>query len=354
LNCLDKILQNMPTILVTGGAGFFGGIVVRMLLEQGHRCISIDLQPHDYSDPRLLTVQADIRDLDRLRAVVTQELPQAIIHCAAVMSTGGEGDEFLWSSNVEGTRNIAEVAKENGIKRVVYVSTNCLWTDNVHRPIREDDAPAPIEIYGKSKLEGERVLRQYAGAFDLAILRCPAIIDRGRLGLLAILFEFIDEGRKIWVVGGGQNRYQWIYGRDAADACIRLLHSETGIFHAGADHPLPLRDIYQHVITHAGSKSRIASLPKRPALWAMRAAYKLGLSPLPPYFYKMIAEDFEFDSSKLRRITGWQPTMTNEQMLLEAYDYYRQNKAEIHARRNASTHRRPARMGVIRLLKWVS
>lgn len=345
----------MRTFLITGGAGFFGGILARMLLEVGHRCVSLDVQPHDYSHANLVPLKADIRECEALRPIFEQYRPEAIFHCAAVMAHGREGHAALWSSNVDGTRNLAEVAKDTGVSRFVFLSTNCLWTENLHRPIREDDPPAPVEIYGRSKLEGERILEQYAGALKVCILRCPAIIDKGRLGLLSILFEFIDEGRKIWIVGSGNNRYQWIYGRDAASACLRLLDGACeGIFHAGADHPLPLRKIYQHVIDHAGSRSRIAGLPKTPAIMAMKAAYKMGLSPLPPYFYKMIAEDFEFDTTRLRQATGWQPSMTNEQMLLEAYNYYQQNKAEIHARREASAHRSPARMGIIRLLKWVS
>lgn len=316
--------------------------------------MSADLQPHDYTHPNLIPLQVDIRDQSLLRPLFNEYQVEAIFHCAAIMAHGREGHAFLWATNVGGTRNIAELARQQGVKRFIFISTNCLWTDNLHRPIREDDVPAPVEIYGKSKLEGERILEQYAGAFTLNIIRCPAIVDQGRLGLLSILFDFLDEGRRIWVVGSGQNRYQWIYGRDAADACIRLLDAEAGVYHAGSDHPIPLRDIYQYVIDRAGSRSKIANLPKAPSLWAMKIAHRLGLSPLPAYFYKMIAEDFEFDASKLKKKTGWQPTMTNEQMLLEAYLYYRQNKAEILARNDLSAHRQPARMGIIRLLKWVS
>lgn len=349
------MIENMPTVLITGGAGFFGGVLARLLLERTYRCISIDVQTHDYCHSNLIPVKADIRDSASVSAILKQYEPEAIFHCAALMSTGREGHAELWSSNVDGTRNMAELAKQAGIRHFIFISSNTLWTENLGRPIREDDPPAPVEIYGKSKVEGERILEKFAGQMKVTVLRCPAIIDRGRLGLLSILFEFIEEGRKIWVLGGGSNRYQWIYGRDAAEACVRLLETgKEGIFHSGADHPLPLREIYQHVIDGARSSSRIVSFPKAPAVLALKAAYRLGLSPFPPYFYKMIAEDFEFDTSKLRQATGWQPTMTNEEMLLEAYNDYRQNQAEIVARRDASVHRRPARMGIIRLLKWLS
>jgi len=68
----------------------------------------------------------------------------------------------------------------------------------------------------------------------------------------------------------------------------------------------------------------------------------------------MIAEDFLFDTSKIQRLLHWRPTMTNEEMLWRAYEYYSRNRREIENRRNVSAHRKGAQMGVIRLLKWVS
>ena len=81
---------------------------------------------------------------------------------------------------------------------------------------------------------------------------------------------------------------------------------------------------------------------------------RLGLSPLGPYHYKMIAEDFSFDISKIKRELDWTPTLTNEEMLFRAYSYYRENRDEIGNRTNVSAHKQSAKMGVIRLLKWVS
>ena len=61
------------------------------------------------------------------------------------------------------------------------------------------------------KLASEKVLKEYAAHLNAVIIRCPTIIDSGRLGLLAILFEFIDDNKTVWVVGKGSNRYQFIY-----------------------------------------------------------------------------------------------------------------------------------------------
>jgi nucleoside-diphosphate-sugar epimerase len=130
--------------------------------------------------------------------------------------------------------------------------------------------------------------------------------------------------------------------------------SGSNTFHVGSDNVQSLREIYEAVIEHAGSRSRVRSLPKRPALAAMQVAHLLKVSPMGPYHYKMIAEDFVFDTSKIKERLGWRPTLTNAEMLIEAYDYYAQRRAEIESRQDVSAHRRAAPMGVIRLVKWLS
>jgi hypothetical protein len=86
----------------------------------------------------------------------------------------------------------------------------------------------------------------------------------------------------------------------------------------------------------------------------MQVAHRFGISPLGPYHYRMIAEDFLFDTTKIREQLGWRPTLTNEEMLVQAYRYYATRREEIHQRTNVSAHSKAAPMGVIRLLKWVS
>jgi nucleoside-diphosphate-sugar epimerase len=256
---------------------------------------------------------------------------------------------------VDGTRNVAEACRQFGVPRLVFTSTNCLWASNLGHPVREDETPAPIELYGRSKLAAEQLLAGYTSDLSVLTLRCPTIIDSGRLGLLAILFEFIQDNKKVWVVGGGMNRYQFIYAQDLATACIQALdYRGSEIFHIGSDDVKSLREVYEAVIREAGSRSRVASLPKGPAIAAMQLAHALKISPLGPYHYQMIAEDFLFDTTKIRNLLHWKPTMTNEQMLVRAYQYYAEKRAEIHARTDVSAHSKPASMGVIRLLKWIS
>jgi nucleoside-diphosphate-sugar epimerase len=151
------------------------------------------------------------------------------------------------------------------------------------------------------------------------------------------------------------NRYQFIYAGDLVQACLESLDFKgSGTFHVGSDDVPSLRECYEAVIAEAGSRSRVRSLPKWPALAAMRLANTLKISPLGPYHYRMIAEDFIFDTTRIREAMGWRPTVTNSKMLALAYRYYAENRDEILARQNVSAHSRAAEMGILRLLKWIS
>jgi nucleoside-diphosphate-sugar epimerase len=345
----------MAKYLVTGGAGFFGGILANRLLAEGAEVVSVDLVPNAASHPALTSLQQDIRDEQAMRDLFSAHQFDGVFHIAAMLAHGRMDRNLLWTSNVDGTGVIARCAREAGIRKLVFTSSNCLWASNLGRPVKEDDPPAPAEVYGESKLAAEKVLRPFQNDLEVVILRCPTIIDSGRLGLLAILFEFIRENKTVWVVGSGGNRYQFIYAGDLAQACMAALNfAGSGTFHVGSDNVPSLRECYEAVIAEAGSRSRVRSLPKWPTLVAMRLAHALKISPLGPYHYRMIAEDFVFDTSRIRNAMGWRPTVTNSQMLTLAYRYYAENREAILARQNVSAHSRAAEMGIVRLLKWIS
>jgi len=352
----SRMTPGMSRVFVTGGAGFFGGILQRRLLRQGYEVTSIDRVPDLSWHPRLTKITGDLRDPWLLNSAFRRGPYDAVFHCAAMLAQGTDQDEDdLWTSNVNATRMLAEACRVWGVPKLVFTSTDCLWAGNPGHAIREDEPPAPAEIYGWSKLEAEHLLCGYAKHFEVVILRCPTIIGRGRLGLLAILFEFIQDGKTLWMVGGGGNRYQFICAEDLVQACLAAMKpGVSDIFHVGSANVKPLREVYEAVIAAAGSTSRVRSLPQKTTLAAMRLAHHFGVSPLGPYHYRMIAENFLFDTRKIQARLGWRPTLTNEEMLVQAYRYHEGRREEIGTRTNVSAHTKAAPMGVIRLLKWVS
>jgi UDP-glucose 4-epimerase len=346
-----KMVHERRVILITGGAGFLGDLLKRDLLDRGFTCVSVDLTADSCAHPSLTAVQGDIRDTDTLEKIAAEQRIDAIFHLAAKLAHSVNDKRLLWTTNVEGTRNVAELAKKFHIPKVVFTSSNSLWGENFDREVREDEPPRPVEIYGRSKWEGEKILLEHDDDFDAVVFRCPTIVDSGRLGLLAILFEFIDEGRKVWVVGGGKNRYQFIYAQDLISAFVKALdYKKSAVLNIGCDEVQTFREAYEYVISRAGTGARIANFPSGIALPLMRLAHRLRVSPLGPYQYKMISKTFVFDTSAIKEELGWQPTLNNQEMLYKAYRYYHDNLSDI----RDTGYDRVAKMGIIRALKWIS
>lgn len=343
------------TIVVTGSSGFFGGYFAEYALSLGAKVIGIDIVDGGIEHPNFVGRTVDITNAPALSSVFREAGPiTTCFHFAALLAHGHITDADLHRVNVEGTRNVLVACEESQVSNLVFTSSNCLWGEPLGRPVREEEPPKPIEAYGRSKLAAENILLT-SKVVKCAVIRTPTIIQAGRLGLLAILFEFMEEGRRVWVVGDGSNRYQFISAFDLASACL-LASGIIGneIFNVGSDDVPMLRETYQAVIDAAHTRSKVSKFPGWIARPAMRLAYALGVSPLGPYHWRMIAESFCFDTSKIKQMLGWKPTLSNTEILLEAFLYFRANHAEIQARTDVSAHKKPTPMGAIKLLKWLS
>ncbi len=341
--------------MVTGGAGFFGEILTRELVQRGCQVVVFDRERAEFEHPSVVNIVGDVRSAEAIDQALDGRTVGVVFHLAALLAHDTRDDRALWDTNVEGTRHVAEACARHGVGRLVFTSSNCLWGVPLGRPITEEDLANPVDLYGQTKQGAEAILHEYEDRLDVVIIRCPTIISAGRLGLLAILFEFIDDGCRVWVVGDGSNRYQFIHADDLARACLKAAeHGVSAVFNIGSDNVKSLREVYQFVIDQAGGKARVAELPKRLSLLCMRLSYRLGISPLGPYHYKMIAESFIFDTTKIKRELDWSPTLTNEQMLLQAYQAYSLDRQNIESRCDGPAHKKRAKMGLIRLLKWIS
>lgn len=341
-------------VLVTGGAGYFGGVLARYLAERDIEVVSLDRLADPDPDPRIVYAIADLRHEDEVRAVLLDQGPfDAIFHCAALMGHENPSPEELWDSNARGTEILADAAIEAGVHKVVYLSSICVFGKPYDHPVTEDEPVCPIEPYGRSKLEGEKILAARADRLDADAIRCPTIVSAGRLGLVAILFEFAREGRRIYLVGDGSNRYSFIYALDLAEACLLAARAPgSHVYNVGSDDVKPLREVYAGVIEEAQSSSRLVRLPEKLAMTALSLLHRIGVSPLGPYHSRLISGTFIFDTTRIKDDLGWRPTRTNEDMLREAYRFYAANEAE--RSEELSAHRQGAKMGILRLVKWLS
>ena len=161
----------MNCYLITGGAGFFGSIMKKILLNGGNRVVSIDLQGDDLADDNFIAYKGDINDDALMERIFNEYKFDAIYHFAALLAHVKSELKNLWHANVDGTANVAKYAAKYGVKRVIFTSSNCLWAEDFSHKITEEEPPCPIEIYGKSKLEGEKILLSH-DEFISIIFRC--------------------------------------------------------------------------------------------------------------------------------------------------------------------------------------
>ena len=146
----------MLKVLVTGTSGQLGFDVMEELIRRGYEGIGADRSETEVDFEH---VQMDITDKERVFEIVRELQPDVIVHCTAWTNVDGAEDptklEVVRAVNVDGTRNLAEAAKEVDAK-FVYISTDYVFNGEGDKPWQPDDKNyAPINVYGQSKLNGE-------------------------------------------------------------------------------------------------------------------------------------------------------------------------------------------------------
>ena len=340
----------MKKVLITGGAGFLGSYLVDYLIKRGMKIVVFDRLPGG--------VLGDITSLLDVRMVFEQYGPfETVFHLASAMPDKVATDETTWKTNVNGTANVASEATRHKVKSFVFTSSNVTYGIPKTLPVTEKTPLRPLEIYGKSKAQAEEELKKFKDQINIQIFRCPVITGVGRLGLQAILFEFISENRNVYVLGDGGNTYQFIDAMDVAVALEKATHMQGyDIYTIGGDGTATLRELYQKVIDAAGSKSKIVSLPKAPALALLSLLDKLNISPLGIYQYTMISRSLYANTTKIKKKLGWAPKKTNAESFIENYQWYVKHKktfTEV-GKGNASNNRSLPKMKIFKLLKLLS
>ncbi len=153
-------------ILVTGGAGYIGGFMVRRLLEKGDNVTIIDSLERGHKsviDNRASFEEGNILDKKFLEGVFSKEKFDAIIHFAGYISMGEsmENPYVYFQNNTFGSLNIIQTAVENGVKNIVFSSTAGVYGNPIKLPIPEDHPKNPENPYGESKLMVEKILSWY-------------------------------------------------------------------------------------------------------------------------------------------------------------------------------------------------
>ena len=341
-------------VSISGGAGFLGLHLARRLVADGHDVRVLDLAPLD--DPplagRVEELAGDIRvPADARRLVAGADV---VVHAAAALPIQSSRDAIR-SVNVQGTAEVLTAALESGVRRAVLISSTAVYGVPEKHPIVEDDPLVGVGWYGESKIDAERLCADVAQrGLETVIVRPKTFIGPERLGVFEILFDWIREGRRIPILGSGANRYQLLAVEDLVDAVVRCFDAPVAgeAVNVGAGEFGTVREDLEALCAHAGSGSRLRSVPVKPTEIALRALELARLSPLAEWHYKTAYRDSFVSIDKARALLGWEPRLSNAETLCATYDWYLAHRGEM--RGAGLTHRVPWDQRALGLLKRLS
>lgn len=343
-------------VLITGGAGFLGLHLAKYFTKKKSDVYLLDIADFDKNEyPQLCHfIKTDIRDSGKVEEAIKKNNIDYIIHAAAALPLWKKKDIF--AINVKGTKNILEASLKNKVKRVIYISSTAVYGIPKKHPIYENDPRIGVGPYGQSKIEAENYCFRYIKkGLDITIIRPKTFLGTHRLGVFEILFDWIHDGKKIPLVGSGDNRYQLLDVDDLVEAIYLFTLKDTkkynDAFNIGAEKYSTIKNDFQTFFKFIGSKSRTISTPGfiiKKALWLFE---KLHLSPLYQWVYETADKDSFVSVKYITDILNWHPRYSNSDALIKSYTWYYKHYKEIKSRGSGLTHTVGWKQGILGLIK---
>ncbi len=342
----------MTRLAITGGAGFLGCHLCKILSNQYEEILLLDIAPFEPDEyPSNTTyLKVDVREKDRLEEALKGT--DFLIHAAGALPLYREKEIF--DTNIKGTRNTLEAARSHRIEKIIHISSTAVYGIPKKHPIEENDPLQGVGAYGQSKIEAEKVCQEYQKkGMCISVVRPKTFIGTGRLGVFQILYDWIKNGKRIPIIGKGRNRYQLLEVEDLVGAIQLLLlappEKANSIFNVGAREFGTVSEDLTSLCQFAGTGARVFPTPALPVKLFLALLDQLKISPLYPWVYKTADKDSYVSIEKISRIFGWAPKYSNAQALIKSYDWYGTHCNELSA--TGITHRTAWDQGALEVLK---
>ncbi|KAE8150521.1 hypothetical protein BDV25DRAFT_154230 [Aspergillus avenaceus] len=261
-------------VLISGGTGFVGAAIARALAEKHPDCtiFILDLKPpgpvHVVPD-NIEFFQADVTSRNQVNKAIQQVRPNIITHTAGVVPPLSERfrrrlEGHVWRTNVDGTWNMLQAARQNGVRGFIYTSTCCVVTDHTDVSYRNIDerwpTPSSSLIYGESKAAAEAmVIRESDDTMATCSLRPSVLCGPGDYQLVPAIHACIAKGETPFIIGNGQNLWDVTYVTNVADAHVlaveNLMSSKTAageVFFIQNNEPITFRAFCLSIWAHLG------------------------------------------------------------------------------------------------------
>jgi nucleoside-diphosphate-sugar epimerase len=243
------------------------------------------------------------------------------------------------------------------VGRLIFISSTSVYgVPDVH-PLFEYHPRVGVGPYGISKIHAEEICEEYRKkGLKVAIIRPKSFIGTARLGVFQILYDWVESGTKIPIIGNGKNKYQLLEVDDLVDAInlAATLPSEkiNDTFNIGAAEYRTVNEDVGAMCDYAKSGSRVMSTPSWLVKPVLRFFEILNLSPLYKWIYGTADTDSYVSIEKAQNTFGWKPKYSNSQALIRSYQWYLDNKNKIQ-KGTGITHRIAWKQGILSLFKKI-
>jgi dihydroflavonol-4-reductase len=322
--------------LITGATGFIGARLAEKLVADGCevRAFGAENTPLETARRRALEergIDVEIGTLadDALLARLTKGV-DTVFHLAAAQHESNVTDDYFRTVNVDGTRKLVEAANAAGVRRFVYGSTIGVYGRARDGKLDETSETRPENVYGRTKLEAEGVVRETA-AVPWTIVRIAETYGPGD-GRLVKLFRLVNDGI-VPIIGDGSNEHHPVFVDDLVHGLTLAAQSEDAVGEtivlAGSE-IVPTRQFIEGVAEALGKPLRSVNLPLTPLLLAALAC-ESGCRPFgisPPWHRRRLdffVKRFVFSQEKAERLLGYRPSVPFRQGASETAEWYRRN-----------------------------
>ena len=321
-------------VLVTGGTGFTGKALVRRMLDRGHSVVALDHQEgyrsQDLRDWGAELVIGSVTDRETVHRCMKGV--DVVHHVAAAFRELSVPRRHYHDVNVEGTSNVLEAARAEGVRKFVYCST-CGVHGNVDDPPGGEDAPIqPADYYQQTKYEAEPLVSAYvAKGLKTTTLRPAAIYGPGDPGRFYMIFHQLERG---WfpMIGSGKVLYHPLYIDNFLDAFELAMDESKGIGQAyliADDEYVTIEELVRRAAAAMGIEPRFRRLPAWPIV-AVGHVVETICRPLriePPIHPRRVdwyRQTRAFRIDKARNELGYRPRVGLDDGLRRACAWYRQ------------------------------
>ncbi|MBK5232434.1 MAG: NAD-dependent epimerase/dehydratase family protein [Thermoleophilia bacterium] len=250
-------------VLVTGASGFLGGFVCEELVKRGHEVGAL-VRRDGSQPPGTKAFLANLRDSDGLSRAVSLAEPECVIHLAAEIASQRDPKKIA-AANVGGTGDLILAAEAAGVRRIVFTST--VVTGDAGGEVLTEETALPVKtIYGRSKQEGERMLRN--STLEDVIIRPSHIYGPGGWFVEEFVIRLLQPGR-FAVIGSGRNWWDVVQVEDVAAACVEAAENAPAgsLYHVVDDEPITYFDFVALAADALG-----VGPPRRIPAWLARLA----------------------------------------------------------------------------------